>query len=247
MGFRFLWIVLSGLLLSFCSPKTKVTKVEQSITRFEKGSAEDAAIADLIKPYKIPLDAEMNKVLIISEQELVKNLPEGVLGNCVADIVLKKSNQYYKGKVDICLLNNGGLRSSLPKGEITLGKVFELMPFENEIVVVTLSGQKMRELFDYIASSKGMPVAGIRMAISDTTAVDIKINGVDFDKGNEYKVATSDYLAAGGDKMKFFKNPLNYEVINHKIRDVLVENMTEEGAKGNTLKAKLDGRIYFQK
>lgn len=246
-------LLTAVFLIAGCSTKTKLKKVETSSISFKstENGAEDKAIAAYIEPYKKKMDAEMNAVLIISENAMVKDLPESSLGNMVSDIVLKKASEKYNAKfgkkVDMVLLNNGGLRTSFPKGEITKGKVFELMPFENEIVVLTLSGEKTQQLFDYIAHAKGMPVAGIKMGIKDTIPTNVLIGGIPFDNTKTYTVATSDYLSAGGDKMRFFNNPIKIDNVGYKLRDALIDYMVEENAKGNKLNSKKDGRIYIEK
>jgi len=238
-----LLIFVTILAFAGCNNKLKVSKIETSNTQLNKNSEEDKEFLDVINPFKIQIDAEMNAILIVSEAEATKGQPEGELGNLVADIVLKKTRDYTTDAVDICMLNNGGLRTSLPKGDIILGKVFELMPFENEMVLLTLSGKQTRQLFNYIGRSGGVPLAGATATITDTNIVDIKINNKPFDEGITYNIVTSDYLAGGGDKMRFFNNPVNYKPIKHKLRDALVEYMIEENKKGNTLKPKKDGRL----
>lgn len=251
--YRYLGLLLAVFFVAGCSTKTKLTKVETSSISFKstENGSEDQTIAAYIEPYKKKMDAEMNAVLIVSENAMVKDLPESSLGNMVSDIVLQKASEKYKAKfgknVDMVMLNNGGLRTSFPKGEITKGKVFELMPFENEIVVLTLSGEKTQQLFDYVARAKGMPMAGIKMGIKDTIPTNILIGGVAFDNTKTYTVATSDYLSAGGDKMKFFNNPIKIDNVGYKLRDALIDYMVEENAKGNKLNFKKDGRIRIEK
>lgn len=247
----------SLLLFSFtsfffsCQPKySKLVKAERGyIIINDSTTTSDARFDSLISPYKKIIDAEMNEVLIISETPMIKEQPEGLLGNMVADIVLKKTMEKLPINVQeepiFCILNNGGLRTSLPQGEITRKKIYELMPFENEIVVLTLSPENTQELLNYIARSGGVPVAGIKMGIQKNEAVNIFVNGNPFDKTKNYKVITSDYLAEGGDKMFFFKNPLNKEIVGIKIRDALIEQMKEDHKKGKTLNTKKDGRIYL--
>lgn len=225
------------------SSKLAVKKIDTNAIALNKNSEEDKEMLDMINPYKQQIDKEMNEVLISSPKAATKGQPEGELGNLVSDIVLAKANERSKQKVDMCMLNNGGLRSSLPAGDITLGKVFELMPFENELVVVTLEGKKVQEMLNYAASNGGMPLAGLTAEIKDTTAINIKIGGENFDSSKIYRVATSDYLAGGGDKMKFFKNPISLEVTKLKIRDAIIEYMREENKKGNKLNPHKDGRF----
>lgn len=234
-----------------CQPKySKLVKAERGyIVINDSTTTSDVRFDSLIAPYKRIIDAEMNEVLIISETPMVKDQPEGLLGNMVADIVLKKTLEKLPINVQeepiFCILNNGGLRTSLPQGEITRKKIYELMPFENEIVVLTLTPENTLELMNYIARSGGVPVAGIKMGIQKNEAVNIFVNGNPFDKNKNYRIVTSDYLAEGGDKMFFFKNPINKEIAGLKIRDVLIEYMKEEHKKGKTLSAKKDGRVYL--
>ncbi|MEK6614561.1 MAG: 5'-nucleotidase [Bacteroidota bacterium] len=209
---------------------------------------EDSVIKSDISPYKIKLEKEMSVVLAISEQTMMKNNPEGLLGNFSTDAVLKMSREYSKDscKVDFCVLNNGGLRNSLPKGNITKYDVFSLMPFENEIVLLTLSGDAVKELLDFIANKKGAPVAGLRMKIINQMASDVMIGDKPFDVTKSYTVATSDYLAGGGDNMTFFASASRRQSLNKKIRDAIIEYLLNESENGNTIKVIKDGRIQFE-
>src|SRR5687767_10210940 len=170
----FLKIFLFTLLIA-CSGEKKLSSVETSTLELGANASEDSAVLAIIQPYKKVVDKEMNEVLVISNQPLMKGEPEGALGNLIADIILKEGTRLYKPAdnipVSFCLLNNGGLRIPLPKGDITRGHIFELMPFDNEMVVITLTGAKTKELLDFIAARNGMPVAGLKMGIKDKVCV----------------------------------------------------------------------------
>jgi 2',3'-cyclic-nucleotide 2'-phosphodiesterase (5'-nucleotidase family) len=225
----------------------QVSSIQPSSIQLNTASPEDESIKALIDPYKSVLDNEMNEVLIISTSEAVKGQPESTLGKLIADITLWESNNILKKKdlplADIAMLNNGGLRTSLPSGKITVGKIFELMPFENEIVVLTITGEKALGLLNYIAKSNGQPLAGATLEIKDEKPENILIGGKPFDATKSYRVVTSDYLAGGGDKMRFFSEPLSYQVLNIKLRDAIINYMRAENKKGNSLNPKTDGRI----
>ncbi len=240
-----------AFILAACATTNTITKVEPSSVQLNTSSASDIEFEKVIEPYKSSMEKEMNQILIVSESSAEKGLPEGKLGNITCDMVLKKANDYASEQnlesVDVCLLNNGGLRSPLPKGEIPLSKVFELMPFENELVVLTLSGKKAKQMFQAISRDKGMPIAGARIVIQDSLPPIVSVGGKDFDESKKYRVVTSDYLSNGGDKMYFFKSPERVDTLHHKIRDAIVQYMLEENKKGNTLKPQLDGRISYKK
>jgi 2',3'-cyclic-nucleotide 2'-phosphodiesterase (5'-nucleotidase family) len=241
------------MLLFACKQHGYITKVDTTVISLDSTSQkkQDSISLNLIKPYKEKMDAQMNGIIAYSDQVMMKDNPEGLLNNFVADLILQKANEYYKPqdnkKIDICLLNNGGLRGALPKGAITLKNIYELMPFENTIVVVTLSGAKTLQMFNYISKAGGEPVSGFKMGIIDTSAVNILVNGKPFDINKNYKVATSDYTANGGDRMIFFNDPLKREDLNTKLRDAIIDYVKDENSTGNTLKTKLDKRIYYEK
>jgi 2',3'-cyclic-nucleotide 2'-phosphodiesterase (5'-nucleotidase family) len=246
----FLSFCLSAF-LSCSSPPKLINKEALPVKLTEQyKDQEDKDIKKFILPFSDSLGKTMNEVLITSAQPLTKDQPESLLGNFVADIVFKRAYEKYKqmggDKIDMCVLNNGGLRTSLPEGNITTGKLFELMPFENEMVVLSLSGEKMQDLFNYIAATGGVPVSNIKLGIRDARAHSIKINKEEFDINKSYKVLTSDYLSTGGDKMNFFKDPLKTEVIKYRIRDALIDEMRIQGSLGKKLVVNLDGRIYHE-
>jgi len=236
-----------------CKLHTHVTKVDTAVISIDTNYRvkEDTAALRIIKPFKEQMDSKMNEALAYSSVAMNRNQPEGLLNDFVADLILKKSNELYKPsdnkKIDFCILNYGGLRSSLSKGKITLKKVYELMPFENALVVITLSGEKTKQMFNYIAKAGGEPISGFSMGIKDTIADNILVNGKSFDVTRNYKIVTSDYLANGGDKMNFFKKPIGREDIGIKIRDAIIIYLKEETSKGDTLKEVLDNRIYNEK
>ncbi len=230
-----------------CKSTTTITSNAELIHIDSSLSAEVLA-QQMIQPYKESLDAEMNEVLVISAMEFPKekNKPETLLGNLVADLSLEIiKGKFPQTKIDLCLLNNGGLRTSLPQGEITRGKIFELMPFDNELVIVTISEKQLIELINYIRNVGGQPISsGISFDFSSSENNDIK--QLFNEKGNSpFQILTSDYLAQGGDNMNFFLNPIKYETTGIKVRDAIIEYCIAEHKKGKQLTSKTDGRIRF--
>ncbi len=239
------YCLLPTAYFSSCTSNHPIIRYEAKFIAVDSTYKEDSLIRSEISPYKAKLDAVMNEVLAISEQVMMKGNPEGLLGNFTADAVLKKAKEYCKDSctVDICLLNNGGLRNSLPKGNITLGNIFQLMPFENEMVFLTMNGGDVKELLDFIANKGGMPVAGMRMKIKNNMPSEVMIGDKPFDISKSYTIVTSDYLANSGDNMTFFTTATRKIVIGKKLRDAIIEYLLDETKQGNTIKVKKDGRI----
>lgn len=234
---HYISLIFVCVIISACSSTPKLQKVETSHVVLNANTIEstDSTFIKTVLPYKTKMDSIMNEVLGVSEQALLKGLPEGTLGDFVSDAVLKKTNDAYKPSdnvfADICLLNNGGLRSQLPKGKITLGNVFELMPFENEIVILTLTGEKTKQLFESLVENNGAPFSGATVKGKGKKMTELKIGGKDFDVTKTYKVATSDYLAGGGDKYNFFSSPIKVDTLSYKLRDAIVDYIKEQTKK----------------
>jgi 2',3'-cyclic-nucleotide 2'-phosphodiesterase (5'-nucleotidase family) len=252
---RVFTLVFCGVILYSCSHQMflqddKTTGSVIAIDTVNVPVADSISI-NIIGPYKKQLDEQMNEILAYSENSMKKNLPEGLLNNFVTDLVLKQGNLYLKKLINdtasICLLNSGGLRCDLPKGSITVRNIFELMPFENELVAVKVSGKNAKKMFDFIAKKGGMPLSGAVMSIRSDTADFINVSHNTFDISKSYTIITSDYLALGGDDISFFSSPLSYLPMNVKVRDVIIEYLKEETAKGITVSSKLDKRIYYEK
>ncbi len=211
-------------------------------------SEKDAATDSLISIYREALEQEMNEILAYSAHSMSRGTPEGLLNNFVADLCFEIGQDLYKPDdghpIDFCLLNYGGLRASLPEGPVTLANVFELMPFENEMVVITLDTEKTLALFDYLAEAPvGMPVSNINLEIIDQQVKEVSIAGEAFDSSRKYKVLTSDYLAGGGDNMTFFLEPLEKQYLGLRIRDAIIKHLRDRHAQGKMIESTLDGRI----
>jgi 2',3'-cyclic-nucleotide 2'-phosphodiesterase (5'-nucleotidase family) len=248
---QYVIVFIAIAIFSACSGPPKLKSVSTSSIEFSRqNAAVDSSTYKLIAPYKMEMDKVMNEVLVTSDSALTKELPESTLGNFVADAVLKKTNDAYhpadKKPADVCLLNNGGLRAQLPKGNITRGNAYELMPFENSIVILTITGDHMQQLFQFLVDNNGAPLAGAMVTAKGKKITTLKIGGKDLDPAKNYKVVTSDYLAAGGDKYDFFKTPVTIDTLNYKLRDAIIDYMVEENKKGNTIKSRKDGRIKYE-
>ncbi|HNW88386.1 MAG TPA: 5'-nucleotidase [Bacteroidales bacterium] len=248
-------IIFSGIFLSSCSTYYLLQEEKTLCATIRVDTVNvpeiDSVCWKIIEPYKKQLDIQMNEVLGYSDQVLKKSLPEGLLNNFIADLVLKMANNHLKrlnkDTADICLLNTGGLRNDLPMGSITMRNVFELMPFENEMFAVTINGKNAKKMFNFIAMKGGMPLSGAKMSIRSDSADFISVGNTVFDITKNYTIITSDYLALGGDDMTFFGSPVSFFPMSLKIRDVIIEYVKAETLKGKTISAQLDKRIYYEK
>ena len=185
----------------------------------------------------------MNDVIAVAEINLEKKQPEGTLGNILADAMLAVAKQKYKTAVDASFINYGGIRlPSIPAGDITRGKVFELAPFDNIIVLLKLNGKVLTEFLNHLSLRNGWPVAGASWQIKDKKAINVLINGKPVDETAMYTIATLDYVANGGDDCVMLRN---IPQINDGFlfRDAVIEYFGSFTTQGKKINSKIENRI----
>ncbi len=248
MRFLFIPSMLFLSMLYACSPALNIQKTEKSeyVLSDSSNAGGDSIINAFIVPYREKVEGAMSEVIGESDYSMEKGVPESRLGNFVADACMTESAKVFypaDGKpADFAFLNNGGLRRSLPKGAITRGDIFELMPFENELVVLTMNAEIVKKIFNFIASKDGGPVSGASFRIQDHQATNILIQQLPLDSTRTYKALTSDYLANGGDSFDFLKD-LKRESVSLKVRDAIIRNIVATTKSGKKISINTDGRI----
>jgi 2',3'-cyclic-nucleotide 2'-phosphodiesterase (5'-nucleotidase family) len=187
----------------------------------KESSYQDSSIK-LVNFYKQQLEEETQKIIAYSVQDLKKENNQHALGNFFCDAMKYICEKTIMDSCDIVLVNRGGLRANLPKGEIRVYNIFELMPFDNELVLLTVSGKKIIEGLNTIVV-KRHSYLGLKLTINANDEIlETKIGGKNIEENKNYKILTSDYIANGGDKFDFLMNPIEYKLCNIKIRDAII-------------------------
>ena len=161
----------------------------------------DPAIESILSPYRDEVDRMNRKVVTKTHRFLEKDGDE--LLNFVSDFVDMRGRQL-ADNVDFAILNKGGLRHNLPKGNVTEGEIITLVPFFNKIQVIEVPGDSIAAVFDVMARTDGN---GVSHQVEATyipgldRCTSITINGKELDPNRIYRIATIDYLANGGDYM----------------------------------------------
>ena len=241
-------ITLVLLLVSCRSQFVQKSYQTQNIPVSAEHFNDHEKITKLLSPYKSELEADINRVISFSEVELIKDKPESLLTNFLADLLLEKGNEIGNNqkpviKPSISYVNYGGIRAPLPKGKITVGNIFELMPFENELIFIELSGVQIKTFLDIIAKKGGDSVGGVRFVIGNESAEKIWINNEKLIEDKYYWLATNDYVANGGDDFSVFTQRNNYVETGYKIRDLIISYLENKNEKNEKLIVNLDGRI----
>ncbi len=206
--------------------------------------AQDSSILALTSAYKANMDAKMNEVIAYVHEPMVKERPESTLTNWVADAIYNQAKKNFKQPIDFAYQNYGGIRiPTLAKGDLTVGKVFELMPFDNSLLVVKLNHEELLQFISYLAEIEGGPVSSnIKMIISNKKVESLLINGLPIENTKEYFVAMPDYIANGGDNQSYLSDNERLDK-NILLRSVLIAEARDQ----KVVKSALDQRIIVKK
>ncbi len=242
-----LLIVIVGLFS--CSTTNHLSSIEASKETLNKdmGMEEDAAIKALIQPYKIKLDKQMNQVIGETVTDLKKKRPESTLGNWMADAIQRQTEKEIGQPIAFAIQNYGGIRiPQIKKGKITRGMIYELMPFDNTIVILSLNSVEVQELIKHITSGGGWPVSqGIKVT-EKAGKLDIQIKGAPLKRGTIYQVALPDYVANGGSDSDFLIGKPQ-QALPLYIRDVLIADVEAHTANQQVIESKIEGRMVLTK
>lgn len=243
----FAFFLTASLFISCSHWRVQRTETQHAV--IEQNTGVDSTIVKMILPYKVPLDKKMDEIIGFAPEALVKKSPECNLGNFFADALYLRAAKVEKTDTAhlIAMFNSGGLRTSVPQGDIHIRNMFELMPFENELVLMPLKGSELLKVLNALAEKGGAPVSGIRFKIEKNKASDVMVHQTALDTNFVYTIATSDYLANGGDRFFNVEAPKNFTKTNLLLRDVLIDYCKYLYAQKKPVTGTVDGRISQSK
>lgn len=199
----------------------------------------------ILAPYKAKIDSIMSPVIGRSAINMRAYRPESPLSNLVADILRETAAEYTGETADIGIVNIGGLRNDLPQGNITYGDIYEIVPFENSLCILTLQGEDLEDLFEEIAKVHGEGLSGACLEITeDGELVSATVKGKEINEDKMYTVATINYLAEGNDGMPSFTKAK--EMVcpqGATLRKVFLDYVARFTEQGKEVDAGLEGRI----
>lgn len=247
-----LWAILGlhfALFLGWgCHPMLYPTRVQNNFYTLDSTATIDPTITAIVAPYKQRIDAEMSQPLAVLAQDMNKAQPESLLTNCIADGILAEVRRQNTDLIiDFSTFNLGGIRlPSVSQGTITVGTVFELLPFDNMLTIVELDSVVLYKLLSHIASTGGWPISSEAKLIltPEEQLQSAAINNQPIQQNKTYRVLMPDYVANGGDKCDFLKKQprTNLPLLN---RDAFMQYLKRQG--NTPISSSLDGRISYAK
>ncbi len=229
-----LFLMLSGIIS--CGPKQFYnSEIDGKKIPVSSEYTADTQIEDFVAPYREHIDKDLDSTLAWSPVTFDKSKGKWQtnIGNLMADVTFEKADKVFymreKKHVDVCLLNHGGIRATIPEGKVTSRTAYEIMPFENSLMVMALKGEQLWDIANYMAEGrKPHPLAGMEIVMDSNNSVkEVKVQGKPVDNNKIYYVATSDYLSHGGDNMEFFKKATQSYNMDYKLRNLYIDYFKE--------------------
>lgn len=249
------FVVCSGLMMSLTmcrhAPGYEVTGESGGtvpMTARWDSSATDPVIDSVLSYYKSKVDQVMDKKIGVSDVNMDIDRPQSVLSNFTADVLYEMTEDYLDRDVDFAVINIGGIRTSLNKGDVTMGDIFSIFPFENALTLVSLKGDAVQELFGNIAAAKGEGISSqVRLRFTlDYELESASVSGEPVDPERVYRIATIDYVADGNDGLTAFKKAVERIDTGKRLRDMMLEYVSGQTAEGEALHAETDDRIVIE-
>ena len=238
---RVVFFLLVSLALMACHRAVRITGVTTEAIPVDASCdpIADNDYTNYLQPTKQALAREMDVQIGFAPDTLWVAKPECPMLNWASDALWEAAKRVCPEPVDMAVVNIGGMRCDWLPGPITVGHIYELMPFDNHLVVLTLSGADILDLCAGFAERGGEGVAGLRMTAVDGRLAQVLIGDKVIDAKRNYRVATSDYLSGGADQMDALTRYSDYWDSELLIRDVYLDIVKEQ----DTLRAKVDGRM----
>ena len=193
-----------------------------------------------------PAMYEKKAVIGYSDHEIVEKKPESELSNMIVDLMMAAARNESGKEIHLGLLNFGGIRSDLPKGKILLDDVESMLPFNNNIVYMEMTGREIRKQIDYMLQTKLLATGGMKIVVKDKKAVRIKVNGKPLDDDKVYGVATITFLLRGGDDFNLGENALIINDLGILVRQPVLDHIINETKSGRMIGYKKDRRVIIR-
>lgn len=217
-----------------CSPKLSINSEQIKITKEELA---DSSLTVFIAPFKEEMDAQMQLKIAESEHDFIVKRPSSNLMNWMADAVFVNQTRNVRLSLPtFCLLNTGGIRSSIGKGDVLLNDLFKVMPFDNTIIWAKIPMTSLEKISAYLTKSGGEPISNVEMKNGQLLLSSVGENVA----VNYFWVITSNYLFNGGDNMSFFDDAVETVETKILIRDVLIQEAKFQKILLNDSKSRIE-------
>ncbi|MGM9792456.1 MAG: 5'-nucleotidase C-terminal domain-containing protein [Candidatus Cryptobacteroides sp.] len=213
-------------------------------TIYEGGCTPDVALL-LIQAQ--PQMRELKQVIGYAPKAMERTGPECELYDFAADAVLEAGTALFGEKMDVAILNKGGVRCDVPQGDILLDDIISMFPFNNCLCLIRLKGSSLREIFTQMAQRGPEIIGGARIAIENRQLVNAEIGGQPLDDDKVYNLVSIDFLLNGGDRYFLAKDAVELVQSELLLRDAILPAVKRFAAESKPFEYKTDGRVKVSK
>lgn len=236
----FIFIFIASCELPYQPQSVQFTKYRVGLPH-----KEDTSMRAFLQPISDSVQKRIQVKIATTDVALQKKQPEGALGNVLADALLESASEKLNVRIDAAFLNPGGIRKAiLLRGPVTIGDMYEVMPFDNRIVLQEVRGAVLQDFLDFTAARGGWPLAGLTMKIKSNRATNVMIGGKALMKNGVYRIVNSDYIVNGGEHCSILKE-LPSTVSDYLVRDAFIDYFKTRGEKGEKIFAQSEGRVSY--
>ena len=245
---RLIWVIALTISLFSCKQQYKILEMKGEIIEIDStfDSNPNHSLQKLVLLYKSQLDKEMNVPIGTSTSVMEYRRPESLLTNLTSDVMKEFGDEHLPNGADISVMNVFGHRATMPKGNITIGNLYEIYSFDNAITFLDLKGIDLRKMFDAYARIGGAGISSnVKLIIEEKKVKSVTIDNKPIDNNKIYKIVTLDYLAEGNDNMRAFLNAISINNTGVTIRDIMIDWVKEQTRMGKDIESVVDGRIII--
>jgi 2',3'-cyclic-nucleotide 2'-phosphodiesterase (5'-nucleotidase family) len=228
------------LLLGACSSsKEAVTHQSYELSLEQHAAIADSAIAAQLNSYRERYEEVMGEKVADVSKPISFGKPESPLGNLVADALRFRASRETRSYINLALIGESSFRKNLSQGVLTKGDVLEFMPYDNSLVLLKLKGESVYSLSQEIAGRGGVPVSGLRFRLEGNTARDVLVNSGTIEPEAHYWLATSSWIADGGENYQALREPVERVELPVSIQEIYLDYFANQ----RTIDPEIDGRI----
>jgi 2',3'-cyclic-nucleotide 2'-phosphodiesterase (5'-nucleotidase family) len=228
-------------------------RVKANETEVDGTIPDDKNVTSILEPYAAKVRA-LDRPIAKVEGELSKQgMGGGAIGNFVADAIRERAQAKFGKPIVFAMTNTSGFRKDkIADGNLSERDIFELLPFENALTLVDVSGEQLRRILDLVVSHRDSQ-SGARILYRTNEEKKLEIvtaelgssrNDVQpLDPKATYTIVTIDYLIKRGGEYAVLQEAKNLRPLNLTIRDAVIEYVKSETAANRSIKPRLDGRF----
>ena len=206
----------------------------------------DKKLAKYVDKKRHQMEKQMQVVIAHTDQELESYALESPLSNFLTDILLNESSKYINDttfdNIDVSMLNFGGIRSSMPAGDVTVGDIYRISPFDNYLTFIVLKGSELKKALARFTDQFNAPYSGVTIVYKNKNPKQIFVQGNPINENRLFKLVTLNFISDGGDHLL---EDIQYEKIEYTtvtFRDFLIAELKAMTARGEKVVGKKDGR-----